>query len=159
MGSANHGADPKSEAAEGTWRTPEEKARGRQAEWPSDIPRPGWKDILTRVFQRISRDNISIIAAGVAFYGFVAIPSALTALVALYGLVFNPQDVEHQVASMAGVLPKDVISLVSTQLTTVVSNNSSKLSVSVILGFLIALWSARSGTSSLITALNVAYRE
>ena len=41
--------------------------RGRGADRPGEIPRKGWKDILLRVKKEQSEDNISIIAAGVAF--------------------------------------------------------------------------------------------
>ena len=159
MGSATKRVEPERQPSEDARRASDESGRGRKAQWPSEIPRPGWKDILSRLGRRISRDNISIIAAGTAFYAFVAIPSALTALVALYGLAFNPSDVQQQISGMAGVLPGDVINLVSTLLKTVTSNAGSKLSISAAIAILVALWSARSGTSSMITALNVAYGE
>src|SRR4051794_4844928 len=57
--------------------------RGRSAAWPSEIPKRGWWDILMRVKDDISEKNLSLVAAGVAFYVFLAIPSALTALVSL----------------------------------------------------------------------------
>lgn len=159
MGSATDRVEPERQPSDDERRAAEEAGRGRQAQWPSEIPRPGWKDILTRVGRRVSRDNISIIAAGAAFYAFVAIPSALTALVALYGLAFNPDDVQQQISGMAGVLPGDAINLISSLLKTVTSNSNSKLSISAAIAILVALWSARSGTSSMITALNVAYGE
>ena len=39
--------------------------RGRSAERPSEIPAPGWKDILLRVYNGISDDRILANAAGV----------------------------------------------------------------------------------------------
>lgn len=119
----------------------------------------GWKALLFTLGERISRDNISILAAGVAFYLFVAIPSALTVVISLYGLVFNPVAVEQHVAEMAGVLPLDVIAVISGFLQTLIANPPGKLSISLALGLLVALWSTQSGISSMITALNVAYQE
>src|SRR4051794_1165737 len=72
-------------------------ARGHSAAWPSEIPKRGWWDILMRVKDDISEKNLTLVAAGVAFYAFLAIPSALTSLVSLYGLLFNPDDVQRQI--------------------------------------------------------------
>lgn len=136
-----------------------EHGRGRRAERPTDIPRRGWWDILLRVNDKISRTNASLIAAGLAFYAFLAIPSALSALVALYGLVFNPAQVGQQISAMQGVMPGEAIKLVSQELTTITSSSNSKLGLALAFSVLIALWSARSGASSLISALNIAYEE
>jgi membrane protein len=127
--------------------------------WDMTIPERGWRSFLFGVGARISRDNISVLAAGVAFYVFVAIPSALTVIVSLYGLLFNPADVEGHVAAMAGVLPFDVITILSGFLTTLTANPPGKLSVSLLAGFLVAVWSTQSGTSAMITALNAVYEE
>jgi len=40
-------------------------ARGRDAQRPSDIPKPGWSDIVLRVKNEIAKDRLSIISAGV----------------------------------------------------------------------------------------------
>jgi membrane protein len=134
-------------------------AHGREATWPSDIPSRGWRDIGMRVFENVSRTNMSMIAAGLAFFAFLAIPSALTALVALYGLAFDPSAVGKQIAAMRGIVPGDAIGLLSGELTQITSSSNSKLSLALVLSVAIALWSTRSATSSLMTALNIAYEE
>jgi membrane protein len=133
--------------------------RGREAAAPQQIPKRGWKEILLRVKDRVSRENISIIAAGVAFYAFLAIPSALTALVTLYGLVFDPSDVQRQLASMSGVMPGAALDLIGKQLATITAAPRATLGVSFIVALLVAIWGARSGMSTMITALNIAYEE
>jgi membrane protein len=132
---------------------------GHHAEAPSRIPPRGWKQVLRRVFARMSRDNVSVLAAGVAFYAFLAIPSALTALVALYGLAFNPADVQRQLSAMHGVVPDQALQLVSKQLLTLTSRPPETLGLSLAIALLVALWGARSGMSTLMTALNLAYAE
>ena len=47
--------------------------RGKDASEPQQIPTRGWKDILARTWREVRQDNISIIAAGVAFYALLAI--------------------------------------------------------------------------------------
>ena len=68
-------------------------ARGRHADKPTEIPKPGWKDILLRVWAEIGRDHVGLIAAGVAFYGLLALFPAITALIAISGLVLQPQQI------------------------------------------------------------------
>jgi membrane protein len=137
----------------------EHAGHGHEAKQPSDIPARGWKQVVMRVGSRISRDNLSIIAAGVAFYALLAIPSTLTALVALYGLAFDPQDVQRQVASLNGAMPGEAVQLIGQQLQTVTSQPQSRLGVSFIVALLVAIWGTRSAMSTFITALNVAYAE
>jgi membrane protein len=136
-----------------------EDTHGRRAAWPSEIPKRGWWDILMRVKEDIARNNLSLIAAGAAFYGFLAIPSAIAALIALYGLAFDPADVQRQVQSMQGLLPGDVVTLLSDQLRALTERPAASLGVGLLVSVLIALWSARSATSSMITVLNIAYKE
>ena len=134
-------------------------ARGRTAKSPGEIPRRGWWDIVMRTKDDVSRNNLSLIAAGAAFYGFLAIPSAITALVSLYGLMFDPRGVQRQVEAMRGLLPDEAIRLISEQLQTLASHSNSTLGAGLVMSLALALWSARSGISSMITALNIVYGE
>jgi membrane protein len=93
------------------------------------------------------------------FYAFLAIPSALTALVSLYGLFANPGDVQRHAELAKGVVPDQVLQIVSMQLQAITSSSSKSLSIGLIISVLVALWSARSGTASMVTAINVAYEE
>jgi membrane protein len=133
--------------------------RGRDANRPAEVPKRGWWDILMRVMEDISNKNLTLIAAGAAFYALLAIPSAITALVSLYGLAFDPADIARQVQATAGVLPDAAIKLLSEQLETLSSHPRSTLGVGFLVSLTLALWSARSATSSMISALNVAYEE
>lgn len=134
-------------------------ARGREATVPEEIPARGWKDILWRVKERMSKDRLSIIAAGVAFYGLLAIFPGLIALVGLYGLAFDPQQVERQVAALSGMLPPQAADILLGQLSDLTTTSSATLGVGAIVGLLLALWSASAGMRTLMEALNVAYDE
>jgi len=74
-------------AARADRQTDQEGERGRRAEWPSEIPAAGWKDIGWRVFREMGEDRVMLIAAGVTFYLLLALFPALAAFVSLYGLV------------------------------------------------------------------------
>ncbi|HEX7967087.1 MAG TPA: YihY/virulence factor BrkB family protein [Stellaceae bacterium] len=132
---------------------------GRYAEEPQQMTAVGWWDILKRVAADISRDNVSLMAAGVAFYGLLSLAPGFTALVALYGLVFDPSQVQVQVATLEGLIPEEARKLIADQLIGIVQNSSSTLGIGFVTSLAIALWSANSGTSALIMALNVAYGE
>lgn len=134
-------------------------ARGRSADRPRDIPAPGWRDILFRVKDRIKRDNLSIISAGVAFYALLAIFPALIALIGLYGLAFDPHQVTEHLSALTAVLPGDAAQLIGDQLAEVASMEKTSLSVGAIVAVLLALWSASAGMRTLMTALDVAYAE
>jgi membrane protein len=134
-------------------------SHGRTADRPSHIPKRGWKDIVLRVKDDLTRNNVSLMAAGEAFYVFLAIPSVITALVSLYGLISDPADVQKQVQSMQGVMPAEAAKLISDQLTTLTSHSAQTLGLGFIISLLVALWSAQSGTSSIMRALDIAYGE
>lgn len=133
----------------------DDDGRGRTATTPGDIPRRGLWDVLMRVKDDISRTNLSLIAAGVAFYAFLAMPFGFGALVAAYGLIFDPAEVGRQVDAMAGILPEEVIRLLGEQLASLTAKPRTGLGIGFAISFGLALWSARSAMSSLMTALNI----
>ena len=132
---------------------------GIHAEKPTQIPWRGWKQILKRAWAENKADNMPIIGGGVAFFGFLAIFPALIALISIYGLVASPQSVAKQVESFSSQLPSSAADLIKTQLTSIVDNSGSALSLGLAVSILAALWSASGGVSNLITAVNIAYDE
>lgn len=123
------------------------------------IERPGTFEILGRVWTSIGRDHVSILAAGVAFYGLLSIFPGMSAAVSLYGLVADRADLEHQLQSLAGVLPAEALKLLSDQAHALITAEPAKLGVGLILSLTFAIWSANSGTSALMQALTIAYEE
>jgi membrane protein len=138
--------------------TPEELP-GIHAEKPTEIPWRGWKQILKRAWAEHRADNMPIIAGGVAFFGFLSIFPALIALISIYGLVASPETVAQQVENLSAQLPQDAAALIKDQLTSIVQNSGSALTVSLVVSILAALWSASGGIGNLITAVNLAYDE
>ncbi|MFL4468601.1 YihY/virulence factor BrkB family protein [Tateyamaria armeniaca] len=134
-------------------------SRGRSAETPTDIPALGRKDIAFRVKDEIAADRVGLIAAGVAFYGLLALFPAITALIAISGLLVEPSQIVDQIESLSGLMPEDVIAIVTTQATAVAGSREGGLGLAAIAGILIALYSASKGMASLIEGINVAYDE
>lgn len=145
--------------AEGPTRPAPEAGKGRDAETPAQIPVPGWKEIALRTWKEGSKDNISLVAAGVAFYGLLAMVPLLGATVLTYGLVASPQTVLHDVQSLTTSMPKDVAKLVGDQLMNVVKTSGDKKGLGLLVAIAVAVWGARNAASSIVTALNIAYEE
>ena len=133
--------------------------RGRDADSPSQIPKRGWKDILLRVYNGIGENRILMNAAGVTFYALLALFPAIAAFVSIYGLFADPQTIVNQLDVLAGVLPGGGMVVIQEQLTRLVAQPSGALTLGVVFGVLISLWSANGGMKGLFDALNVIYGE
>jgi membrane protein len=143
--------------ASGSAEQSAEEDRGRQADRPSEIPSRGWIDVFWRAAKRFSDDNVTLVAGGLAMYGLLSVFPALAATVSIYGMFATPGDVIKQMSSFAGVLPPGVWDIFNTELQSIAKTGQSTLTLAATLG--VALWSARSAMSSLMTATNIAYRE
>lgn len=137
----------------------EERARGRHAEHPLQIPWAGWKDILWRTYRETFADRIPSIAGGVAFFMLFSIFPAITALVSAYGLVFDAETIGQTLSLLNGIVPDTVLELTHDQATRIASQSNRTLSIGVVVGILAALWSAMGGVKAIIDALNVIYEE
>lgn len=135
-----------------------EPGRGRDAKAPWQIPWKGWKDIFWRTYQQIGEDRLLAVAAGVVFYGLLAVFPAVTALVSLYGLFASPAAISDQLALLSGILPDSAVEILREQIGRLTAN-SSKLGLGFIFGLAVALWSANSGMKAIMDALNVVYEE
>jgi membrane protein len=119
----------------------------------------GWKDILWRTYQQIGEDRLLAVAAGVVFYGLLALFPGITALVSLYGLFAKASTINEHLSLLAGFLPGGAIDIVQEQVTRLVSKGDAKLSFGFIFGLGMALWSANAGMKAIMDALNVVYDE
>jgi membrane protein len=133
--------------------------RGRDASSPAEVPLPGWKSVALRTWKESSADNVGLIAAGVAFYAFLALVPLLGATVLTYGLFTRIDTVTEHVAGLMSMLPADAAKLIGEQLLNVVQTSSGKKGLGLLLALAIALFGARSAAGAIITALNVAYEE
>jgi membrane protein len=137
----------------------EKEYPGAGADKPTEIPKKGWWQIVRRGLKEFSADQMPLMAAGVAFYAFLALVPTLIAATLVYGLVTGPEQAKQQVQSLTSVLPKDAASLVGNQMLDLATAKSSGLGIGLVVSLLLALWSASGATGNLITAVNVAYDE
>jgi membrane protein len=103
--------------------------------------------------------NLTLVAAGVAFYAFLALVPALIAIVSIYGLVANPNDVKRLVKDVGSSLPVEVRNFLVFQLTSIVNANRAGVTTAAVFAIALALWSASGGIAALISAIHVAYEK
>ena len=117
------------------------------------------KDAFGRAWAAAGRDNVSILAAGVAYYAFLAFVPLLAAAVLTYGLVVDPETVARHIAGLAESLPESAAELIGGQLQSVVETSAGKKGVGLLLAIAIALFGARNGAGAVVTAVGLAYGE
>jgi membrane protein len=129
------------------------------ANTPLSMSRGAWWQVLKRSWTEAGEDNIGLIAAGIAFYGFTTIVPLLAAIVLIYGLVADTSTVVSNIRALFGVLPDDAARLIGDQLATVVGTSEGKKGFGLLIALGIALYGGTKGASSVITGLNIAYEQ
>jgi membrane protein len=129
--------------------------RGRDASSPSEIPATGWKDILYRVYHEVSNDRVLAVAAGVTFYGLLALVPALAALVSLYGIFADATQIQQHLELLSGLVPQDVLSIIGDQVKRIASQGGGTLSLTFFSSLALSLWSSNAGVKAIFDALNI----
>ena len=140
-------------------RIPDAARLGRLAARPLDIPWAGWRRVIARAAKEVITDRVSLCAAGCAFYATLALFPAISMLVSIYGLAFDPSTVGDQLKVLQDLLPPSAFHLIADRVNMLVSKPAGTLTFSLLLSIMIALWSASTGTKSILGALNLAYEE
>jgi membrane protein len=143
----------------GNPRRQPDDGRGRRAGGPTAIPLSGWRDILLRAWREAGTDNVGLIAAGVAFYSFLALVPMLGAFILTYGLVADPATVLGHVQSIARVLPSDAAKLIGDQLLSLTQQSAGKTGLGLLASLALSIYGAMRGAGAIVIALNIAYDE
>lgn len=118
----------------------------------------GTANLAKGVVARVKEHHDPLNAAGVAFFGFLSTIPAMVALVSVYGLVADPEAIEERVEDLAGALPDEARQLIVQQLESITTASGGALTIGLLVSLIIALWSASSGMSHLVVAVNIAYQ-
>jgi membrane protein len=132
---------------------------GRSANKPIEIPAQGWFAIAKRTWTEVQKDNVGIVAAGVAFYFFLALVPLLAAAVLTYGLFAEPATVARQAQGLTNFLPGEAAKLIGEQLMNVVNTSGGKKGFGLLIAIGVAFFGARNAAGAIVTALNIAYEE
>ena len=134
-------------------------APGSHADTPTQIPARGWKEVALRGWREAKADQVPLLAAGVAFFGFLALFPGMVAMVLIWGLVANPSTMAAQTSALTQSLPADARSVVASQVQALTTTPRGALGWGTLITVLLALWSASGGMNQLVTAITVAYDE
>ncbi|MCC7321591.1 MAG: YihY/virulence factor BrkB family protein [Rubellimicrobium sp.] len=104
-----------------------------------------------------SRTHMGLIAAGVAFYGFFALFPGMAALIAVFGLISDPEIVQTEIELLRDFIPEQAYELIAAQLERLLLTSGTTLRWATIVSFAVALWSARAGVSAVVQGLNAIY--
>ena len=140
-------------------RSDEENRRGRNASSPLGVPPAGWWDILMRLKSAVGENHLSLTAAGVAFYGLLAIFPALAATVSLWGLLADPAQIEQEIAGTSSILPGEASAIILDQVRAIAGNAGAGMTFATVFGLLFAIYSASKGVNALMEGLNIIYGE
>lgn len=115
-----------------------------------------WK-LLSGILQRSENANLSLVAAGGAFFAMLSLFPGIAALIALVGVFADPAQVGPQLELLEEFMPGEAYDVIQDQVTRLVTANPSTLGWTSVLSTGAALWSARRGTDALIRAMNAIY--
>jgi membrane protein len=116
-----------------------------------------WKQILYRTYEEINNDRLLALAAGVVFYGLLALFPAITALVSSYALFAKASTISGHLATISSLMPASAYAIVDEQVTRIVTRGTGDLGTAFFIGLGLAVWSANAGVKAVIDALNICY--
>lgn len=132
---------------------------GRHARSPWQMPAAAWKEIAVRTWNQSWADNVGFVAAGVAFYGFLALIPLFVIILFAYGIFADPVTVLRSMGALMDVLPNSVALAVGEQMMIAMRSSAEAKGIGLALALAFALYGASNGAGALITALNIAYQE
>lgn len=133
----------------------------------SDAPRRGNRrlrriplfrliDFVKRLGERIGADNLNVVAAGVAFYGLLALFPFLAALISVFGLIADPSRIRDQMQTLHGTVPPQAYEIIDAQVQQL-TREEATLSISLVVSTTVALYSSTRGVKAIMGALNIVY--
>ncbi len=140
-----------------TAASPAEPGRKKRRKGRARTPLRQWRNVAIDTWNDASADNLSLVAAGVAFYTFLALVPLLTALVLSYGLFADPATVVDHMRSLTALLPGDAGEIIADQLRGMTEASGAKTGFALLLALAIAVYGASKAAGAIMTALNIVY--
>lgn len=112
---------------------------------------------LLRLFQNIEEDYIGLLAAGVAFYFFMAAFPAIASLISLYGIFSDPVFISEQLQNLERFMPPESLKILADQAQSISSTNDAALGLGFVVGLLLAVYATTKGVRALMKGLNIAH--
>lgn len=128
------------------------------AKTPSPKRRRAVAGVAIATWKSLFADNVSLLAAGVAFYSLLAIFPGLAFMVAVFGLLADPAQVQLQLLKVRDVLPEEAWNAISAQLNILASQSTATLSIASLVSLALALINARLAAYAMMGALNAVHK-
>jgi len=126
---------------------------------PAGLTDLSFRDYLGVVYRGIRSaiaGNVTNFAAAVAYYTFLAIPSALLVAVGAFSLFAGPSAINTIVDHLSTVMPKSAVNLLADSLTRTIQAQSGGL-IMICVGLALAFWTLSGAMQTVMWALNAAY--
>jgi membrane protein len=136
---------------------PAQKAGEAGPHSPLDLEADDWRATLKRTLAEIKADRMTLVAAGMAYYFFLAIFPALIAFIGILGLV--NADASGIIDSIETSLPGGAGAVLTGAVANADNPSQGGSLAAALTGIGLALWSATAGMVALQAGLNVAYDE
>ena len=119
----------------------------------------GWKQVLGRVRYQMSNTNIAMLAAGSAFWAFLALFPALIAIVTVWGMFASPSSVATAVSNLGSSVSPSTKQSLSNWMNQIVTAHSGTLGVALVISLFALLWSVSGAVQNLMTGVTAAYEQ
>lgn len=126
---------------------------------PIHLPPRAWWAILKRVYVMNGFHNLSLLAAGVAFYAFLAFVPLIASVVLLYGLIGDPQTVAQSIDLLSDFAPPEVLTILHDQLLAIVTSSKAAQGFGLAVALFVSIYGAMRAATAMMAALNIIYEE
>ena len=128
----------------------------RKPDSPTELSKPSWKYIGKKTFREFSKDQCPDLAAALTYHAVLSIFPALLALVSLLGIFGQAEKTTSAVLDIVqGIAPGKTVDTIRPVVEGLASSSSAGLTL--VLGVLIALWSASGYVAAFGRAMNRVY--
>jgi membrane protein len=149
-------ADERPPADEAPEPQPEQEEPRLRDPGPTDLSKRDYLAILKRAIKEANDDHITNLAAALAYYAFLAIPSVLLIAAGLFGLFAGPDAVTTLIGKLHGIVPGQASSLLDDSLRRLTQKQGTSITL-IAVGGVLALWSLSGAMQNVMWALNAAY--
>jgi membrane protein len=121
-------------------------------------PQGGFLATAKAAFARLKSHNVLVTAAGIAFFGLLALVPLLVAMVTMYGIVADEQQLASNIESLSEQLDPKTADFMAGQLETIVESSQGATGiVTLVTSIVLALWSSSGALSKLMLTIGIAY--